>query len=101
MQLTESRLALAATFIALSVAAASAQSPPEKPKLLVAAEEAAKAPPLDVATCQACHETALSKPFLKSYHAGLENVVRELSQGRGRALRGHAGGQGGRSELLP
>jgi hypothetical protein len=81
MQLTKSHLALAAAVIALSVAEAAAQSPPEKPKLVVATEEASKAPPLDVATCQACHETALSKPFLKSYHAGLENACASCHKG--------------------
>jgi DmsE family decaheme c-type cytochrome len=81
MQLTKSHLALAATIIALSVAAAAAQSPTEKPKLLVATEEAAKAPPLEVSACQACHETALSKPFLKSYHAGLENSCASCHKG--------------------
>ena len=81
MQLTKLHLALAAAVIALSVAAAAAQSPPEKPKLVVATEEASKAQPLDVATCQACHETALSKPFLKSYHAGLENSCASCHKG--------------------
>jgi predicted CXXCH cytochrome family protein len=36
---------------------------------------------LEVSTCQACHETALSKPFLKSYHAGLENSCASCHKG--------------------
>ena len=81
MQLSKSHLVLATTLIAWSVVAVAAQSPPEKPKVVVAAEEASKAPPLDVATCQACHETALSKPFLKSYHAGWRSKKASLSYG--------------------
>src|SRR5262245_12466759 len=35
-------------------------------------EDKPKPPALDVAACQTCHESSLSKGFLKSYHAGLE-----------------------------
>ena len=72
------------------------QAPAEPPKAVVAAAEPATPAALEVGACQACHETAFSKPFLKSHHAGLEKLVRELPPGGGRALRGDAGRQGQR-----
>src|SRR6185295_19718961 len=72
MRLKASPIVLAGCLLALGVATAATQAPAEPPKAVVAAAEPATPAALEVGACQACHDTALSKPFLKSYHAGLE-----------------------------
>ena len=50
MELTGAKLGLAVTLIAVSVAAAAAQAPPDAPKAVVAVD-ATKPPPLEVSAC--------------------------------------------------
>lgn len=43
--------------------------------------QAAAEPPIDVASCKGCHESAFSNPFIKSHHAGTEAQCQSCHKG--------------------